>query len=100
MPRYDVPKAAPEPLRLVQQFVNTVDLEHEREWLPTAAALTEWLGEHGFDIAGEVTEADLRRAIDVREALRSLLRANNGGSEDAGAVATVNRTAYTVGVAP
>jgi predicted RNA-binding Zn ribbon-like protein len=100
VPRYDVPKAAPEPLRLAQQFVNTVDLEHEREWLPNPPALREWLEQHGFDVAGEPTEADLRRVIDVREALRSLLRANNAGSVDAGAVATVNHTAYAVGLAP
>ena len=37
-PRYDVPKAAPEPLREVQQFVNSVDLEHELDWLPDCAA--------------------------------------------------------------
>ena len=37
-PRYDVPKAAPQPLRLVQAFVNTVDLENEREWLGDPAA--------------------------------------------------------------
>ena len=39
MPRYDVPKAAPEPLRLVQRFVNTVDHEHRREWIGTTAEL-------------------------------------------------------------
>jgi len=36
MPRYDLPNAAPEPLRLVQLFVNSLDHEHGREWLPTA----------------------------------------------------------------
>ena len=38
-PRYDIPKAAPPPLRLVQSFVNTVDLEHGREWLDDPRAL-------------------------------------------------------------
>ena len=33
MPRYDLPKAAPEPLRQVQLFVNTVDFERDRDWL-------------------------------------------------------------------
>ena len=32
-PRYDVPNAAPEPLRFVQEFVNTVNLETGEDWL-------------------------------------------------------------------
>lgn len=67
-PRYEVPNAAPEPLRLVQEFVNTIDLEHEREWL------ARWLEQHGVT----PSEADLARAREVREALRELLYANNG----------------------
>ena len=42
MPRYDVPKAAPEPLRQVQLLLNSEDLEHEVDWLP------DWLGERGL----------------------------------------------------
>ena len=89
MPRYDVPKAAPEPLRLVQRFVNTVDHEHHREWISTTAELADFLG------CAE-TEVDLERAHELREALRVLLRANNGGPVDAGAVEAVNRAAAGV----
>ena len=39
--RYDVPRAAPEPLRAVQLFVNSIDREHELDWLD------EWFAEHG-----------------------------------------------------
>ena len=56
-PRYDVPKAAPEPLRRVQLFVNSVDLHNEVEWLPG------WLEER--ELGGE-----LERARELREALR------------------------------
>src|SRR5207248_6687928 len=42
VPRYDVPKAAPEPLRLVQRFVNTVDHENRREWIGTPAELADF----------------------------------------------------------
>ena len=75
-PRYDLPNAAPEPLRLVQRFVNTIDLNHDREWL------SDWLGEGGLAAA---SETDLDRARAVREAIRELLYANNGqgGGEDA-----------------
>jgi predicted RNA-binding Zn ribbon-like protein len=86
VPRYDVPNAAPEPLRLVQRFVNTVDREHGREWIATPAALAEWLG-------APAGEADLLRALELREALRALLRTNNGGPSREDAVAAVGRAA-------
>lgn len=66
--RYDLPKAAPEPLRAVQLLVNTIDLEREREWLSA------WLEERGI----RPTARNLERAREVREALRELLYANNG----------------------
>jgi predicted RNA-binding Zn ribbon-like protein len=79
-PRYDVPKAAPEPLREVQQFINSVDLEHELDWLP------DWLDERG--LAGE-----LERARALREALRALVLANNGATLDRPALELVNAVA-------
>jgi predicted RNA-binding Zn ribbon-like protein len=97
--RYDLPKAAPEPLRRVQLFVNTVDFEHEREWLATPAALADWFEENGFELGDPVTDADLRRAIELREALRALLRANNGRALPEGAVAGVNHAAHAAGLA-
>ena len=79
-PRYDVPKAAPEPLREVQQFVNSVDLEHEIDWLP------DWLDARG--LGGELV-----RARELREALRALVLANNGATLDQPALDLVNATA-------
>ena len=79
-PRYDVPKAAPEPLREVQQFVNSVDLEHDVDWLP------DWLDERG--LGGEV-----ERARALREALRALVLANNGATLDQPALELVNAAA-------
>jgi predicted RNA-binding Zn ribbon-like protein len=76
-PRYDVPKAAPEPLRQVQLLLNTVDLENEVDWLP------DWLEERGL-------AAEVERARALRVALRSLAIANNGVPLDPGAVAFVN----------
>jgi predicted RNA-binding Zn ribbon-like protein len=67
VPRYDLPKAAPEPLLQVQLFVNTVDFEHDRDWLD------ELLAEHGVT----PTRAELACARETREALRELLYANN-----------------------
>jgi predicted RNA-binding Zn ribbon-like protein len=67
VPRYDLPNAAPEPLRLVQRFVNTVDFERDRDWL------ADLLAEEGL----KATPAELARAHAIREALRELLYANN-----------------------
>ena len=79
--RYDVPKAAPEPLRQVQLLINSADVENAREWLP------DWLRAHEL-------EGEEERARELREALRTLVRANNGGRPlDRDAVAVVNRAA-------
>lgn len=85
MPRYDVPKAAPEPLRAVQQFINSADVENDRDWLP------EWLGER--DLGGE-----LDRARGLREALRALALANNVVPLEPGAVAVVNDAAARLSI--
>jgi predicted RNA-binding Zn ribbon-like protein len=74
---------APGRLELVQRFVNTVDLEHGREVLHSPARLRAVLIELGL-LDGEVrvTEADLERALELRERLRWLALANNEGTED------------------
>ena len=84
-----MPNAAPEPLRLVQKFLNSVDLESGREWLASPADLEHWLRENGFP-PDEVSESDLRRAVGVREALRALARANAGDPIPATAVAALD----------
>ena len=86
VPNYDLPNAAPEPLRRVQQFVNTVDLEHDREWLPA------WLEEHGL------ARTQFDRAVELREALRALLRVNNVGGTAAAAETQLNKAARHVRV--
>jgi len=92
VPNYDLPNAAPEPLRLVQLFVNTIDREHMREWLPTPAELAAWYREHGLE-PGRPRAADLEQAVALREAFRALLRANNRGPAAAGAYEVVNEVA-------
>jgi predicted RNA-binding Zn ribbon-like protein len=67
----------------VQLLLNSQDLEHEVDWLP------DWLAERGLGRAE-------RRARALREALRALVRANNGVPLDDAAVATVNAAARRV----
>src|ERR671936_82821 len=90
VPRYDVPKAAPEPLAIVQRFVNTTDLENRREWLSTPAELADWLREAGLPVDGPFGKSDLTRAHELREALRLLLQANNGRPLSREAVSVFN----------
>ena len=81
-PRYDIPKAAPDPLREVQLLVNSIDLHNEVEWLD------DWLSVRGLD-----PDRERDRATNLREALRVLLLANNGRPLDTGSVRLVNDAA-------
>jgi len=89
-PRYDVPRAAPQPLRIVQEFINTTDREHGREWLGTPAVLAEWLAARGIEPPATNADGDVERAHELREALRVLIRANNGVGSEAEALDVVN----------
>jgi predicted RNA-binding Zn ribbon-like protein len=77
-PRYDLPRAAPGRLRLVQQFVNTTDHEHSRELLATPAALADWFAGESLEV-GPVGPAALRRAHAVRGALHELIVTGKAG---------------------
>jgi predicted RNA-binding Zn ribbon-like protein len=69
---------APGRLALVQRFVNTVDHEHGREVLHSTAKLHTLLVElELIDRRTRVTEAELARALALREDLRSLALGNN-----------------------
>jgi predicted RNA-binding Zn ribbon-like protein len=77
----------------VQSFVNTVDLQHGREWIGTPAELSSWLVDNALAGSVELVASDVQRALELREALRALLRANNGDPVAPDAIATVNRAA-------
>ena len=85
---------APGALRLVQEFVNTVDLEGGSEDWDTPEALRDWLAVRGLiEQHAPVSNADLSRAIAVREALRATLLVNTGEPFDPAAIATLNHAA-------
>ncbi len=73
-------QTAPAQLELVREFVNTRDIEDDTDSLSTPVEAVEWLTAHGLD-GGErsISAADHERLIEVREALRGLLLANNSG---------------------
>ncbi|MEO8687058.1 MAG: CGNR zinc finger domain-containing protein [Solirubrobacteraceae bacterium] len=87
-------KPLPSELAVIEAFVNTVDLEDGGEALSIPAELADWLAEHALAEPGETfSHEDLASAIAVREALRALLLANNGGDLDRGAPATLTAAA-------
>ena len=84
---------APGELATVQDFINAWDLQGA-DRLSKPASLEEWLNEHGLLRSKErVTDADLRHAVEVREALRDLLSANYGEPVRKDAVETLSRAA-------
>jgi predicted RNA-binding Zn ribbon-like protein len=87
-------RPAPEPLRLVQAFINTLDLEAGVERLTSVAALRRWIVDEGLGGRHvEVDEPELRRAIELREALRDQLVAEHEGRPEGAASAVIDRAA-------
>ena len=83
---------APGALRSVQLFVNTLDIENGVDELSSPDALAVVLERAGVAEPGlQPGETDLRAALDVREALRALLLANNGVPVAAEALAPLER---------
>jgi predicted RNA-binding Zn ribbon-like protein len=88
---------APGRLELVRQFVNTREIDENRDEIATPAELEAWLTEHGLSTA-PATDSDVARFADVREGLRALLLANNGEPRDQEAVARLDAVAASVPV--
>jgi predicted RNA-binding Zn ribbon-like protein len=92
---HDHPKAAPDELDHIRQFVNTLDLEDGAEQLSDPKATAAWLAERDLlpNAGDALTDADVRQARLMREALRKLLLAHNGAPLDPDAVDCVNSAA-------
>ncbi len=72
---------APGDLRVLQLFVNSLDIEEGIEHFGSPHALSSWLYRHGLTSRREaLSERDLERARSFRELLRALAFANNGGA--------------------
>src|SRR5260221_5875522 len=79
---------------LVQAYVNTVDIQDGPEELSDPSALGRWLVGHGLMQPGQdVSEADLKNAIAVREAIRGVIGANTGATIYPLDIATLNGAA-------
>jgi predicted RNA-binding Zn ribbon-like protein len=87
---------APNQLDLVIDFVNTLDAEEGTDELATPDGLTTWLAQRGVlepSRARAPSDMDRQQAVRLREALRELMLANNGGSRDDDAGEELERVA-------
>ena len=85
-------------LQLVCDFVNTLDRESGRDELGDAGGLGLWLRARGL-WGGRPGDDDAAGARALREALRELMRANNGEDVDtAAAAATLDAAARRAGI--
>jgi predicted RNA-binding Zn ribbon-like protein len=91
---------APTPdLHLLQDFVNTNDIEGGADAIDTPERLRDWLVGRGLTSRAERINGDqVRRTLHVREGLRALARANNGEPLDGDKVADFNRAADAIPV--
>src|SRR5438094_7450752 len=67
---------APGRLELLQRFINTHNHDFPADWdrIGTPAKASAWLGEKGLAAPGEaISDADVVRLVELREALRALL---------------------------
>jgi predicted RNA-binding Zn ribbon-like protein len=71
---------APDRLKLVQEFLNSIDIEEGTEQFHTPAQLRTWLVNRGLAKPENLrlTSKDLERARRFRELLRGLAASNNG----------------------
>jgi predicted RNA-binding Zn ribbon-like protein len=83
---------APGDLRLVQDFVNTLDRENAVELFDGPDGVRDWMAHRG--IRGSVAAADVAAAVEVREALRSVLLGDDA------ARARLDEAARRVGLRP
>ena len=78
-------------LGLIQAYVNSVDLEDGPEQFTHPNTLAAWLVARGLMQPGQpATEADLKHATAVREAIRGVIGANSGVTVYPVDIATLN----------
>jgi predicted RNA-binding Zn ribbon-like protein len=85
---------APGELERVRAFVNTADIEAKNDTFAEPDGLAAWLVADGLAPGGlSVSDRDLERAVEVREAMRAVLLAHNGHGASAQAGRTLDDAA-------
>lgn len=90
---------------VVHAFVNTVNLEAHRDDLMSPDLLDDWLARWELlprtpesDVKSKAGRGELERTLEVREALRALLLANNGAEPGESATEVLDRAAADAGL--
>lgn len=79
---------------LLVEFVNTLNLEGGEDSIAEPQALERWIEDHGGGVPkGTVDAESQRRVLALRESLRALLRANNGGEAGEGELRALREAA-------
>ena len=82
---------------LMQDFLNTIDIESEADLVGTPPALSEWLAAKGLVAGGtQLSRAEHRRVVELRERLRDALEASTHGASPADAYAHLDEIAADV----
>jgi predicted RNA-binding Zn ribbon-like protein len=91
-------------LALVRDFVNTLDLEEDRETIGGPAELAGWLLERGLLVpagsAPNATPEEQALALETRETIRRLLLANSGEPGKPDDLAALDRLAADAALTP
>ena len=92
-----VSQPAPGELELIRSFVNTNDIDAHHDLLTSPELLRTWFAEHHLlNTDASVTHTDLQRILNLREAFRVLLLANNGIEMNADAPKILNHLAGSI----
>ena len=89
---------APGRLELLQRFVNSYNHDFPRDWdrIGTPEKAQAWLRQKRLLAPGDrISDADVIRLRELREALRALALANQGGRPGAAAVDVIRRASGT-----
>ena len=89
---------APGRLALLQRFVNTYNHDFPREWdrIGTPAKARAWLRQKRLVAAGDrISNPDVTRLVELREAIRALAIANHGWAPGEAATDIVRRVSGT-----
>ena len=89
---------APGRLELLQRFINSYNHDFPREWdrIGTPERAEAWLRQKRLVAPGDrISDADVARLAELREALRALAIANQGGQPGAAAADIIRRLSGT-----
>lgn len=87
-------RPAPGELLLVQEFVNTLDVESGEDCLAEHVSALDWLAQAGLlSRSDALPDEDLDHIRKIREAIRSMLQCNTQGETNDQALALINRAA-------